>query len=98
MKRGSGAPVGVALRISLGISLGVAVGVVFGIALGVALGAAVGVEVGTAIVIPTPSQKLSVVSIISSISSDDFVWCKGATYSVNPLDCSPFRPLEGATL
>ena len=73
MKRGSGAPVGVTLRTSLGISLGVTVGVVFGVALGVAIGAALGVEVGTAMVMPTPSQKLLVVSIVSSISSDEFV-------------------------
>ena len=102
MKRGRGAPVGVALRISLGVLLGVAVGVVvgvmFGVAIGVALGAALVVEVGIAIVMPTPSQKLSVVSIVSSFSSDDIAYCKGETYSVDPLDCSLFRRLEGASL
>ena len=102
MKRGRGAPVGVTLSVSLGVSLGVVVGVVvgvvFGVAIGAALGAALGVEVGIAIVMPTPSQKLSVISMVSSFSSDGFAYCKGETYSVNPLDCSLFRRLEGASL
>ena len=93
-----GVAVKVVFKVTLGVAVGVAVGVVFEVALGVALGAATGVEVGTAIVMPTPSQKLSVVSIVSSISSDDFFQCKGETYSVNLLDCSSSRRLEGASL